>query len=125
MKTYLTVNDIAAICHEANRTYCASLEDHSQLPWAEAPGWQTASAIDGVRFHLDHPFAGPADSHENWLKTKIAEGWTYAPVKDPEAREHPCCMPFLDLPLEQQAKDRLFMAIVHALAPICDENKPL
>lgn len=119
----LQVWDIARLCHEANRAYCQAIGDDSQPPWSEAPEWQKTSAFDGVLFHLKNPNAGPAASHDNWSKTKIAEGWTYGPVKNPDLKEHPCLVPFTRLPREQQAKDSLFQGIVHALAPfVADEQ---
>lgn len=110
----LSAEEIARICHEANRAYCLTLGDFSQERWEFAPDWQKASAIHGVMFHLKHPDADDAASHENWLAVKRADGWKYGPVKNPEKKEHPCFLPFGDLPLEQQLKDRLFRSIVHA-----------
>ncbi len=106
---------IARVCHEANRAYCRSIGDYSQPPWEEAPEWQKKSAIDGVRFHIVHPEAGPSASHEEWLKAKQADGWKYGAVKDPEKKEHPCFVPFGQLPAEQQSKDYIFTAIVNEL----------
>ncbi|WP_205626241.1 RyR domain-containing protein [Enterobacter bugandensis] len=108
------VDVIARTCHEANRAYCQSLGDDSQKPWDDAPEWQKESARNGVLFHLngDH---GPEASHESWLAEKRAQGWKYGPVKDPEAKEHPCFVPYSELPPEQKAKDYIFRAIVHAL----------
>jgi len=106
--------DIARVCHEANRAYCATLGDSSQKPWDEAPDWQQASAINGVRFHALNPDAGPEHSHESWLAEKGESGWVYGEVKDPEAKTHPCMVPFDALPVEQQRKDKLFLAIVRA-----------
>ena len=39
----------------------------------------------------------------------------YGPVKDLDAKQHPCMVPFEQLPVEQQAKDYIFRAVVHAL----------
>ncbi len=111
----MTDEQIAAVAHEINRAYCLALGDTSQLTWVLAPGWQKASAIDGVKFHREHPQALPSASHENWLEGKRAEGWRYGPVKDPVAKVHPCFVPFEALPLEQQIKDHLFRATVYAL----------
>ena len=36
-------------------------------------------------------------------------------VKDAERKEHPCCVPYDALPVEQKTKDYLFRAVVHAL----------
>lgn len=110
-----TIRDVAQIAHEANRAYCASLGDRSQLPWDDAPEWQRQSAFSGVKFHMANPDAGDAASHENWLRDKEKDGWTFGPVKDAEKKEHPCFVPFDQLPLAQQRKDRLFRSIIHAL----------
>jgi hypothetical protein len=107
---------IAKVCHEANRAYCATLGDLSQVPWDMAPEWQRQSAIKGVEFNLAHPDAPPSASHDSWLEEKRATGWKYGPVKDPEKKEHPCFVPYEDLPLEQRRKDALFKAIVGALS---------
>jgi hypothetical protein len=114
----MTIPGIARVCHEANRVYCQELGDNSQPPWENAPRWQIESAINGVQFHLDNPNAGPSGSHENWLKVKEAEGWKYGPIKDADKKEHPCFVPYDQLPLEQRLKDSVFTSIVHALAPL-------
>lgn len=106
---------IAHICHEANRAYCKTLGDASQPSWEDAPDWQKKSAINGVNFHLDNPGSSPSQSHENWLAEKTAAGWKYGPVKDPEKKEHPCCVPYDQLPVEQRRKDLLFIAVVEAM----------
>lgn len=107
------IADIARVCHEANRAYCQSLGDTSQAAWGNAPQWQKDSAIRGVKLHLggDHPAEA---SHVSWMKQKTDEGWKYGKTKDADAKTHPCIMPFSELPVEQQRKDHLFRAIVHA-----------
>lgn len=107
---------IAAGAHEINRAYCLALGDASQLPWGEAPEWQMDSAIKGVEFHLANPDADASTSHTSWFAHKIANGWRYGAVKDAAKKEHPCLVPFNELPREQQAKDHLFKAAVHILA---------
>lgn len=106
---------IARVAHETNRAYCESIIDFSQIPWDGAPQWQKDSAINGVQFHIDNPEAGCSGSHENWLKVKYAEGWKYGEVKDAEKKEHPCCVPYDELPAEQKVKDALFVGVVRAM----------
>jgi len=108
--------DIAILCHEANKVWCHLIDDPVQLHWGQAPQWQRDSAINGVVHALTHPDARPEDSHNNWMAEKIAHGWVYGPVKDPDAKTHPCIVPFDQLPEWQQKKDILFLAIVRALA---------
>ncbi|MFM9829607.1 MAG: RyR domain-containing protein [Sphingomonas sp.] len=111
----MNANDIARVCHEVNRAYCASIGDKTQVPWQDAPQWQRDSAVKGVEFMIANPDATPAQSHESWLAEKRNAGWKYGPVKDPDAREHPCCVPYDELPQEQRSKDYLFQAVVRAL----------
>ena len=115
---------IAQVAHEINRAYCASLGDVSQAAWADAPEWQRQSALAGVAMHLANPAATPADSHISWLAEKTAAGWAFGPVKDAEKKEHPCCVPYDELPAEQKAKDYLFRAVVHQLQAIAPEAVP-
>lgn len=112
----MTPERIARVCHEANRAYCAAIGDASQPTWEDAPAWQRESAVAGVRFHLANPNAGDEASHDEWLRVKRAEGWIYGETKDAVARTHPCVVPFHQLPEEQQRKDALFRAVVHALS---------
>jgi hypothetical protein len=52
------------------------------------------------------------------MDQKIADGWIYGKVKNQNLVRptHPCIVPFDQLPREQQAKDYIFRAVVHALA---------
>lgn len=109
---------IAMLCHEVNKAICESQGDLSQTNWNDAPEWQKQSAIDGVNYHLQNPDAGPSGSHENWLKFKLADGWKYGSIKDPDLKEHPCIVPYNDLPYEQRVKDYVFRSIVHKASEI-------
>ena len=105
----------AIAAHEANRAYCTAIGDDSQVPWVDAPEWHRVSAIAGVKFIVENPYASPSASHECWLALKTSEGWTYGPVKDPEKKQHPCCVPYDDLPEAQKAKDMIFGAVVRGV----------
>jgi hypothetical protein len=107
---------IAAVCQEANRAWCYLHGDDTQVPWNNAPTWQRESVIDGVKHALTNPDITPEDSHNNWMAVKVAEGWVYGEVKDPEAKTHPCMVTYDQLPEFQRKKDALFLAIVRALA---------
>ncbi len=111
----LLTEDIARICHEANRAYCLAQDDTSQLPWEDAPEWQRESARKGVLAIQSGKITKPEDSHLSWLQEKQAQGWVYGEKKDPELKHHPCIVPYHQLPAAQRMKDHLFFAIVRAL----------
>lgn len=110
-----SVNSIAQVCHGANRAYCRTIGDDTQVDWSDAPEWQRDSAIKGVEFRMQNPSATPADMHQNWLNQKLVEGWRFGEVKDGEKKEHPCMLPYERLPIEQRMKDYLFSAIVQTM----------
>lgn len=113
----LKIDRIAEVCHNVNKAYCEALGDFSQQEWRLAPLWAKESAKKGVEMHLSNPDSTPADSHKSWMAEKVATGWVYGPVKDPDAKPptHPCLVPFEELPKEQQAKDFIFRAVVKSL----------
>jgi len=108
-----TADQIARVCHEANRAWCEAHGDHSQVGWDDAADWQRDSAIEGVHKALDG--ATPEELHESWIDFKTVDGWVYGEVKDAAAKTHPCLVPYDDLPAEQREKDHLFAAIVTTL----------
>lgn len=99
--------------YEANRAYCIAIGDHSFGAWEEAPAWQKASLRNGV----EGAFNGntPEQSHESWLAEKVATGWKYGAIKNPAIKEHPCMVPYAELPEAQRAKDKIFLAVVRAV----------
>jgi len=44
--------------------------------------------------------------HEVWSATRIAQGWSYGPVRDDVKKEHPCLVPYEQLPEEEKILDR-------------------
>lgn len=117
----MKIEDIAKTAHEINRAYCMAIGDFSQASWESAPKWQRDSAINGVQFHRDNPEAQASSSHESWLAQKEAEGWKYGPIKDADKKEHPCFVPYDQLPVDQKAKDYLFKAVCEQLIPFIEE----
>jgi dTMP kinase len=68
----------------------------------------TKSILDGVYYVLDNPNCTPEQQHNNWCYFKRQDGWKYGPNKDFERKEHPCLVPYNELPEIQQRKDSVF-----------------
>lgn len=114
----VTAEDIASVIHDANRRLQIMQGDPvPSAPWDEADPYQVSQAVAGVAEAMRDPDLTAERSHELWAERMRAEGWTYGEVKDPDRKTHPALVPFAELPSGQQAKDRLFIAIVRALAP--------
>lgn len=111
----LSIDQVAELCHEQNRAYCALIGDDVARPWHEAAAKIRQSAVDGVLHAIRAPNHNPRESHENWLAFKEANGWRYGIMKNEATKEHPCFMPYDDLPEDQKAKDYLFLGVVSSL----------
>ena len=111
----MKTQEIARICHQANKAYCESIGDTTQLDWESAPQWQRDSAVSGVNFVLSNLDAPASANHDAWLKAKVDDGWVFGPVKDAIKKEHPCIVPYDQLPATQQGKDYLFRAVVRSI----------
>jgi hypothetical protein len=106
------------VIHAANRELQIVQGDpRPSPPWDEAPEYQVRETIASVVAALADPERTPEQSHQGWYERLIADGWQYGPVKDEAAKTHPDLVPFDQLPEHEKQKDRLFMAIVRALAP--------
>jgi hypothetical protein len=108
----MNTHDIAKIAHQANKALCEAFGDNSQRDWSDAEAWQRESAVLGVEFRINNPDAADSAQHDAWCADKVKAGWTYGPVKDADAKTHPCLIPFNGLPPFQQVKDALFCSIV-------------
>jgi hypothetical protein len=111
----MTIEDIAQICHEANKGVCAISGDKSQLPWENAHPWQKESAVKGVEFAIANPDASAEDQHNAWCAHKKKDGWVYGSMKNEALKFHPCLVSYEELPASQRAKDIVFKAIVNSL----------
>lgn len=110
-----TTEQIARVCHEANRAVQHATGEAISPSWDDAPDWQRESAIDGVQGALEG--RTPDQSHEGWLAHKQATGWTHGLIKDEATKQHPCMVPYAELPPEQKVKDHVFTSIVNAMTP--------
>lgn len=113
----MTFDEARAWCaqaaHEVLRVWCLSLGDASQVHWEDAPEWQRESAIQGVIGVLNGN--SPRQCHESWCKQKETAGWKHGPTKDAEKKEHPCLVPYNQLPSDQRWKDDLFVSTVKSV----------
>lgn len=109
------IEQIAQIVHETNSAFCQTIGDFSQLPWAITAPDIKESARQGVRAIIDNPDTTPQQSHDIWMKNKIADGWVYGHVKDAKAKTHPALIPYDQLDENQRRKDALFIAVVKAM----------
>ncbi len=45
-------------------------------------------------------------THDNWVRQRLADGWTHGQRRDDLLKEHPCIVPYDDLPESEKEYDR-------------------
>ncbi len=114
----MTNDEIATACaraaHEANNVFNATIGDALSPAWEHLSDAQRAGIVAGAKHALNG--GTPEESHELWMRTRIAEGWTLGPVKSFDEKTSPCLLPYAELPPRQRAKDALFQSVVRAFA---------
>lgn len=46
------------------------------------------------------------NAHDVWAAGRLAEGWTWGPVRDDLLKQHPCLVPYGKLPEQEKEDDR-------------------
>ena len=46
------------------------------------------------------------NAHDIWARQRLADGWKLGPHRDDTAKEHPCLVPYEDLPESEKQYDR-------------------
>ena len=113
----LTIDALACIFHQVNKSICEAVGDYSQPEWDAAEQWQKDATLMSVQFALEHPDATPKDQHDQWLDAKLADGWVFGEEKNTELKTHPCLVDFNELPEHQRVKDSALQSLVNQLSP--------
>ena len=56
------------------------------------------------------------NAHDVWAVQRMRQGWRFGPSRDDQAREHPCLVPYAELPESERDVDRA--AVEHTLKAI-------
>lgn len=113
------IDQLAKITHEAVRAFSETCGDHSSKRWEETDEEIKNSVRSGVKFLLVDSQATPKDSHKEWLRFKVEQGWVFGETKDSEAKTHPCLLPYDKLSIEDRFKDTLFYSIIRGYESFC------
>ena len=64
-------------------------------------------------------------NHDAWARQRLDDGWTLGPARNDELKEHPCLVPYGDLPESEKEYDRrVASANIRAILSLGFEIKP-
>lgn len=70
----------------------------------EAVWWSVQGSIVMTQSSLIEMLAEAV--HEEWVRGRKAEGWTYGEKRDDDAKTNPCMVPYAELPESEKEYDR-------------------
>lgn len=101
--------------HEVLRSYSRNvLDDYTHAAWDDVPEESKREVRQNVISIMQYDYTAEK-SHEIWMAQKLASGWRWGNVKNPEKREHPCLVEYKLLPEEQRFKDELWVSTVRLM----------
>lgn len=86
------------------------MSDYQPRPFAPASTGALPPELHPLREQL------AANAHEVWSAARMAQGWTWGPVRDDAQKQHPCLIPYDQLPESEKLLDR--NAVAGALTAI-------
>ena len=71
----------------------------------------TPAPVDTTNIKLPPALTGLLEKvaeniHDVWAQERIKDGWTYGPARDDTKKQHPCLIPYPDLPEAEKMYDR-------------------
>lgn len=72
--------------------------------YVPAPIDTSAVALSGELQTLTELLA--KNAHEVWARTRLEQGWSYGEKRDDARKQHPCLVPYEDLPENEKTFDR-------------------
>lgn len=101
----------ARAAHEVNRTWNMAIGGFVDPQWEQLTEEQKQAARNSVIGVVTHDF-NAEQTHAAWVAEKKSQGWTHGEVKNLATKEHPCLVPYSELPPEFKVKDELWIGSV-------------
>jgi hypothetical protein len=107
----------ARASHEVNRTFSLALGEPALPSWDGLPNDLQKSLLNGVMFVRQG--ATPRQCHEEWMRYKLAEGWSWGEEKSSEKKTSPYLLAWECLTEAQRRKDELFVSVTRSMLLAC------
>lgn len=103
---------LAESCHEATKVISEQILSEEKKEWKLIDSKTKAKLLNAVNRAIEEKITDPAIAHANWITDMEKDGWQYGDKLDEENKTHPCMVPYDQLPVGQQTKDYIFLAIL-------------
>jgi len=108
--------EIAKICHKQHSLYVETLGQETG-DWADLPQEHKATVISSIVNIASGSITSPRQSHDNFVKRKLAAGWTFGETHSHKNMTNPRLVEYDLLSTENKIKEGIFFGLVIALSP--------
>ena len=103
---------IAKTAHAIHRAYCLEMNIPTQPHWDLVDNEHKEVVYNSIRHILAGNVTNVIDSHNAFVESKIASGWSYGNVYSLEKKENPRLVNFELLTTQQRIKEALFFECI-------------
>ena len=122
-KKYRTLVDIAQECHNKNNELMMMNGEEQNGNWDSLDRHTKFINLKSVIKALENPDLTAKDMHDEWMNNKIADGWKYGDVKDPELKTHPLIIDYDLMKDVDKMKDQIFIDVCNKYREIYDSEE--
>lgn len=122
-KKYRTLVDIAQECHNKNNELMMMNGEEQNGNWDSLDRHTKFINLKSVIKALENPDLTAKDMHDEWMNNKIADGWKFGDVKDPELKTHPLIIDYDLMKDVDKMKDQIFIDVCNKYREIYDSEE--
>lgn len=122
-KKYRTLVDIAQECHTKNNELMMMNGEEQNGNWDSLDRHTKFINLKSVIKALENPDLTAKDMHDEWMNNKIADGWKFGDVKDPELKTHPLIIDYDLMKDVDKMKDQIFIDVCNKYREIYDSEE--
>lgn len=113
MDKYLNY-DIAKVAHAVHLAYCKEMGIKTQPEWQELDFTHKRTIVDSIGKIRSGEINSAEESHKNFVRKKIEDGWICGERYDKENKINPRLVSFDKLSITDRAKEVLFFECVNS-----------
>jgi len=114
--------DIAMKCNETVKLWYIAYGNEWK-DWDELSDKEKNNIIGGVKYLLENQGLPKSVLHDNWVESKIKDGWKVGLLRDTDNKIHEYLVPYEQLPSFPKMKIGLFYDVVKAQIEIIEQQK--
>jgi len=103
---------ISKLAHNAMADNCLQNYNINVPLWDDLPEDNRIAAFNLTAYTYDHPDITDKELHDEWVKTKLNDGWKYGIKLDNDKKENPNIVEYENIPLHFRISSNIFRNVI-------------